>query len=497
MEGLHLMNDQVDLKDAYFAIPLHGKDRTFQGSTGKERCTSSTAYHSGCRRPSGIFTKTTKPVVTVLRTLGMRIIIYIDDILVMATSRRAALEHTECLLFLLENLGFTINRQKSLIDPAQEMEFLGFISDSVRMKLKLLGSKIKNIRWLRRQGATPSEPTYGARGVETSGKTYPCKSRNNGCPPPPLFFKHLQFCLHVALEPLQDYSKPCPLTEEAKEELTWWIAHPNSWNGKMIIRGEPDITIQKDASKTGWGARCGNLQTDGPWSPKEATTHMMHINCLELLAATFAIQTFAKKQDNLLIHLKMDSTSALTFINKMGGTVSPELNRITKELWSWCLAKNITLKASHLPGSLNEKADEETRIMKDRSDLMLCPKIFRTIQTQFGPLGIDLFASRLSKQLPMYVSWRPDPEAIQTNAFSMNWKGWRRMPTRHGTWLPESWAKSDNRKQPCHWLSPSGRLKHRMPHCSSCWSRSLSCFPGQNIWPSQLIRSTDQTSSPS
>ena len=55
------------------------------------------------------FTKATKPVVTILRTLGMRIIIYIDDILVMAPSREIAQQHTDCLIFLLESLGFTIN----------------------------------------------------------------------------------------------------------------------------------------------------------------------------------------------------------------------------------------------------------------------------------------------------------------------------------------------------------------------------------------------------
>ena len=92
-----------------------------------------------------------------------------------------------------------------------------------------------------------------------------------------------------------------------------------------------------------------------------------------------------------------------------------------KELWSWCLTKNVTLRASHLPGILNERADEE--FMKDRSDWMLCPEIFRTIQAQLGPLEIDLFASRLTKQLPTYVSWRPDPEALETDAFSMNWNG--------------------------------------------------------------------------
>ena len=104
----------------------------------------------------------------------------------------------------------------------------------------------------------------------------------------------------------------------------------------------------------------------------------MHISYLELLAATLA-QTFAKKQDSLLIHLKMDSTSALPYIYKMVETVPPELNRLTKGIWSWCLARSITIYASHLPGSLNEKVDEESRIMKDRSDWRLCPGAFQRV----------------------------------------------------------------------------------------------------------------------
>ena len=34
---------------------------------------------------------------------------------------------------------------------------------------------------------------------------------------------------------------------------------------------------------------------------------------------------------------------------------------------------------------------------------------------------IDLFASRINHQFPHYVSYRPDPEAIATDAFSLNW----------------------------------------------------------------------------
>lgn len=38
---------------------------------------------------------------------------------------------------------------------------------------------------------------------------------------------------------------------------------------------------------------------------------------------------------------------------------------------------------------------------------------------------MDLFASRLTYQLPQYASWRPDPLAITTDAFTMNWEDFK------------------------------------------------------------------------
>ena len=99
-----------------------------------------------------------------------------------------------------------------------------------------------------------------------------------------------------------------------------------------------------------------------------------------------------------------------------GGAVSPALN---KEFCIWCMERDISIQAQHLAGRLNVTADEESRVLKDRSDWMLCPRIFRKIDHQLGLLEIDLFASRLSTQLPTFVSWRPDPEAMATDAFTI------------------------------------------------------------------------------
>ena len=42
-----------------------------------------------------------------------------------------------------------------------------------------------------------------------------------------------------------------------------------------------------------------------------------------------------------------------------------------------------------------------------------------------GPLEVDMFASRLTHQLPRYFSWNLDPVVEATDAFVQDWSPFR------------------------------------------------------------------------
>ena len=122
--------------------------------------------------------------------------------------------------------------------------------------------------------------------------------------------------------------------------------------------------------------------------------------------------------------LLMDNVTAVTYINKMGGPHSL-LSQLAKDLWDRCLNHNVLLRAQCLPGIQNVQADRESRVFLDSSDWKLNTTIFDHLYQKWGPLNLDLFASRLTFQLDQYVSWRPDPLAIHTDAFTLNWATFR------------------------------------------------------------------------
>ena len=81
----------------------------------------------------------------------------------------------------------------------------------------------------------------------------------------------------------------------------------------------------------------------------------------------------------------------------------------------------IFLTAEHLPGVLNQEADEESRAVRDRCDWMLHRQLFSQIKERMGSLEVDMFASRLMHHLPCYFSWRPELAAEATDAFIQDW----------------------------------------------------------------------------
>ena len=125
------------------------------------------------------------------------------------------------------------------------------------------------------------------------------------------------------------------------------------------------------------------MQTHGPWSPEEK---QWHINCLEDLAAFHAVKCFVRDGKSITVLLRMDNTAAVAYVNKLEEQYkSPKLNITVRELWLWCMNRDITLVAEHLPGILNTTADKKSRVMRDRSDWMLNPMVFHKIQQKWDP----------------------------------------------------------------------------------------------------------------
>lgn len=118
--------------------------------------------------------------------------------------------------------------------------------------------------------------------------------------------------------------------------------------------------------------------------------------------------------------LRLDNSTAVAYINKGGGTRSLSMTRISHLITDWCEAHHIAIQAVYLPGALNIVADMESRVLPDSSDWKLHPSIFAGIVSQW-PSNVDLFASSWNRQLSRFYAWRPQPEAIGTDAFSVSW----------------------------------------------------------------------------
>ena len=102
---------------------------------------------------------------------------------------------------------------------------------------------------------------------------------------------------------------------------------------------------------------------------------------------------------------------------------SPKLNKLTKDMWNWCIEKNIWLSMARIPGCENIEADKESHTFRRCTEWCLKRTLFTRACTKLNTSpSIDLFASRINCQITPYVSYRADPEAFAINAFHMSWK---------------------------------------------------------------------------
>ena len=152
MEGLHLLKDllkpvdvmcKLDLKDAYFSVPFQESSQQFVRFQWDHKIDQFLCLCFGLGPAPRIFTNLMKIPIAILRRLNMTLIIFLDDILLMATTEKELFQGRDTLIFLLKSLGFLINVKKSQLNPTQKIQFLGVNIDSIKMEASLPQEKLE------------------------------------------------------------------------------------------------------------------------------------------------------------------------------------------------------------------------------------------------------------------------------------------------------------------------------------------------------------------
>lgn len=178
------------------------------------------------------------------------------------------------------------------------------------------------------------------------------------------------------------------------------------------------ITEARIFSLKGWGTACKKEKIGGYWSSLDSEKHINH---LELMAAHYALKTFAENLRGVTLLLRVDNTTAVAYINKMGGIQYPELNKLAKDLWQWCEKRNLFVFASYISSKNNKDADDSSRNKNVDTEWELSECAFNSIFNKWGPFDIDLFASKVNAKIEKFCAWRKEPDACVIDAFTLDW----------------------------------------------------------------------------
>lgn len=212
---------------------------------------------------------------------------------------------------LLASLGFLFSANKCHFPPTQQCQYLGLLFDSVRFSVELplkrrvaIRKLLKKIRKQKTCSIRSFAQFLGSLGVCCTALPYAW-----------VYTKRFEREKVRALERLEGSYDDLMNVPSFSEDFDWWEANlPRK--RKSLSPVSFDIEIFSDASLTGWGASCGEAVANGFWNEEELD---LHINVLELKAALLALKSFAYRGNGTQILLRVDNTSAISYINKMGG----------------------------------------------------------------------------------------------------------------------------------------------------------------------------------
>ncbi|CAG8608830.1 15905_t:CDS:2 [Cetraspora pellucida] len=151
----------LNIKDAFLHVLIKEQDQTFFAFDFFEKHYTFTTLPFGLSTSPLIFTNILCSVIKHLRTSGIRIVAYLDDLLIVGNTKLKTIKHLDTIINLLTLLGFAINWKKSKLIPSKSIKFFGFTICSSKMTISLPHHNVKEV--IRKCKLTLVKPTIHIR----------------------------------------------------------------------------------------------------------------------------------------------------------------------------------------------------------------------------------------------------------------------------------------------------------------------------------------------
>ncbi len=247
----------LDLKDAYFHIQVTPHHRRFLSFAFEGVTYQYKVLPLGLSLAPRTSTQCMDAALSPLRQMGIRILNYLDDWLILAHSQVVLSSHKTLLLSHLGCLGLRVNFAKSTPSPSQRVSFLGTVIDSNCLSgASHDNSVLRGLLQGRHRPSAQSFPDnagpYGSGFAGTSvgsasHATYPVLAKAEGS------IRGL-----ASRMPSRNGDSGLCITD------LFWLKQ-----GVTLDKGHIKKVVTTDTSNKGCGALCKGKPTFGLWSEKE------------------------------------------------------------------------------------------------------------------------------------------------------------------------------------------------------------------------------------
>ena len=314
------------------------------------------------------------------------------------------------VLSLCQELGIVVNLEKSTLTPSRQIVYLGIRIDSQTFRASVTPSRIEKFFSIAEEFLSSKVQSAKFWRVLLGHLA----SLSHLVPNGQLRMRALQLALSRGWD-FRDEEVLVPWDLPSRDDLRWWCTEGWLKEGISLALRSPDQMFWSDASKHGWGATVADQFAAGVWLEGEAS---LSINHRELLAIERGLRALLEGR---VVAVFSNNTTAVVYLRRQGGTLSPALNAVAQRVLRWAEQLNIILMPQFVPGRNNVVADALSRPNQViGSEWMLHQEVFNWLCERW-PVTIDLFASSLSHRCSVYFAPVLDPLAAGTDAMLQSW----------------------------------------------------------------------------